>query len=163
MKKIIFLTLITFLSVNLFAQNKLGHINAEEILIQMPEFKSAQLELQQYGKDLESRLSSLLAELEQLRTSYESNAPNLSDLERQDKELEMQGLYQRIEAFQADAQRLFQEKEQSLITPVQTKLLNAINEVAKEGNYTYILTAESLLFADESKDVGTLVRKKLGL
>lgn len=163
MKKIIFLTLITFLSVNLFAQNKLGHINAEEILIQMPEFKSAQLELQQYGKDLENRLSSLLAELEQLRTSYESNAANLSDLERQDKELEMQGLYQRIEAFQADAQRLFQEKEQSLITPVQTKLLNAINEVAKEGNYTYILTAESLLFADESKDVGTLVRKKLGL
>ena len=75
----------------------------------------------------------------------------------------MQGLYQTIEAFQADAQRLFQEKEQSLITPVQTKLLNAINEVAKEGNYTYILTAESLLFADESKDVGTLVKTKLGL
>ena len=163
MKKIIFITLMTFLTTNIFAQNKLGHVNAQEILVQMPAFKTAENDLKQFQINLENRLSGLLSELEQLRKSYEATASSLTDLEKQDKELEMQSLYQRIETFQADAQELLQKEEQKLITPIQTELLNAINEVAKEGNYTYILTSEVFLFANESNDVGDLVRKKLGL
>ena len=163
MKKIIFITLMTFLTTNIFAQNKLGHVNAQEILFQMPAYKTAVNDLQQFQTNLENRLSGLLSELEQLRKSYEATASSLTDLEKQDKELEMQSLYQRIEAFQADAQVLLQKEEQKLITPIQTELLNAINEVAKEGNYTYILRDEVFLFANESNDVGDLVRKKLGL
>ena len=163
MKKIIFITLMTFLTANIFAQNKLGHVNAQEILFQMPAYKTAVNDLQQFQTNLENRLSGLLSELEQLRKSYEATASSLTDLEKQDKELEMQSLYQRIETFQSDAQELLQKEEQKLITPIQTELLNAINEVAKEGNYTYILTSEVFLFANESNDVGDLVRKKLGL
>tara|TARA_B100002052_G_scaffold43020_1_gene35602 strand:+ start:224701 stop:225165 length:465 start_codon:yes stop_codon:yes gene_type:complete len=153
----------TFLTANIFAQNKLGHVNAQEILFQMPAYKTAVNDLQQFQTNLENRLSGLLSELDQLRKSYEATASSLTDLEKQDKELEMQSLYQRIETFQADAQELLQKEEQKLINPIQTELLNAINEVAKEGNYTYILRDEVFLFANESNDVGDLVRKKLGL
>lgn len=163
MKKIIFITLISFLTTNIFAQNKLGHINAQEILVQMPAFKTAENDLKKFQINLENRLNGLLSELEQLRKSYEADAASLTDLEKQDKELEMQSLYQRIEAFQADAQVQLQKEEQRLLAPIQEDLINAINEVAKEGNYTYILTAEVFLFANESNDVGNLVKKKLGL
>ncbi len=163
MKKIIFITLISFLTTNIFAQNKLGHVNAQEILVQMPAFKTAENDLKKFQINLENRLNGLLSELEQLRKSYEANAASLTDLEKQDKELEMQSLYQRIEAFQADAQVQLQKEEQRLLAPIQEVLINAINDVAKEGNYTYILTAEVFLFANESNDVGNLVKKKLGL
>jgi len=163
MKKIIFITLISFLTTNIFAQNKLGHVNAQEILVQMPAFKTAENDLKKFQINLENRLNGLLSELEQLRKSYEADATSLTDLEKQDKELEMQSLYQRIEAFQADAQVQLQKEEQRLLAPIQEDLINAINEVAKEGNYTYILTAEVFLFANESNDVGSLVKKKLGL
>tara|TARA_B100000927_G_scaffold289946_1_gene287602 strand:- start:434 stop:925 length:492 start_codon:yes stop_codon:yes gene_type:complete len=163
MKKIIFITLMTFLTANIFAQNKLGHVNAQEILVQMPAFKAAENDLKQFQINLENTLSGLLSELEQQRKSYEASLSSLTDLEKQDKELEMQSLYQRIEAYQEKAQGMLQKEEQKLITPIQTELLNAINEVAKEGNYTYILTSEVFLFANESNDVGDLVRKKLGL
>ena len=163
MKKIIFITLISFLTTNIFAQNKLGHVNAQEILVQMPAFKTAENDLKKFQINLENRLNGLLSELEQLRKSYEADAVSLTDLEKQDKELEMQSLYQRIEAFQADAQVQLQKEEQRLLAPIQEDLINAINEVAKEGNYTYILTAEVFLFANESNDVGSLVKKKLGL
>ena len=43
------------------------------------------------------------------------------------------------------------------------KLKDAINEVAAEGNYTYIFTSEILHYASESNDIGSLVRKKLKL
>ena len=163
MKKIIFITLISFLTTTIFAQNKLGHVNAQEILVQMPAFKTAENDLKKFQINLENRLNGLLSELEQLRKSYEADAASLTDLEKQDKELEMQSLYQRIEAFQADAQVQLQKEEQRLLAPIQEDLINAINEVAKEGNYTYILTAEVFLFANESNDVGSLVKKKLGL
>ena len=163
MKKIIFITLISFLTTNIFAQNKLGHVNAQESLVQMPAFKTAENDLKKFQINLENRLNGLLSELEQLRKSYEADAASLTDLEKQDKELEMQSLYQRIEAFQADAQVQLQKEEQRLLAPIQEDLINAINEVAKEGNYTYILTAEVFLFANESNDVGSLVKKKLGL
>tara|TARA_B100000963_G_scaffold84733_5_gene72385 strand:- start:14450 stop:14941 length:492 start_codon:yes stop_codon:yes gene_type:complete len=163
MKKIIFITLISFLTTNIFAQNKLGHVNAQEILVQMPAFKTAENDLKKFQINLENRLNGLLSELEQLRKSYEANAASLTDLEKQDKELEMQSLYQRIEAFQADAQVQLQKEEQRLLAPIQEVLINAINDVAKEGKYTYILTAEVFLFANESNDVGNLVKKKLGL
>ena len=163
MKKIIFITLISFLTTNIFAQNKLGHVNAQEILVQMPAFKTAENDLKKFQINLENRLNGLLSELEQLRKSYEADAASLTDLEKQDKELEMQSLYQRIEAFQADAQVQLQKEEQRLLAPIQEDLINAINEVANEGNYTYILTAEVFLFANESNDVGSLVKKKLGL
>ena len=99
MKKIIFITLISFLTTNIFAQNKLGHVNAQEILVQMPAFKTAENDLKKFQINLENRLNGLLSELEQLRKSYEADAASLTDLEKQDKELEMQSLYQRIEAF----------------------------------------------------------------
>ena len=163
MKKIIFITLISFLTTNIFAQNKLGHVNAQEILVQMPAFKTAENDLKKFQINLENRLNGLLSELEQLRKSYEADAASLTDLEKQDKELEMQSLYQRIEAFQADAQVQLQKEEQRLLAPIQEDLINAINEVAKEGNYTYIFSVEVFLFANESNDVGSLVKKKLGL
>ena len=163
MKKIIFITLMTFLTTNIFAQNKLGHVNAQEILVQMPAYKTAINDLQQFQINLENTLSGLLSELEQQRKSYEASLSSLTDLEKQDKELEMQSLYQRIEAYQEKAQGMLQKEQQKLITPIETELLNAINEVAKEGNYTYILNSEVFLFANESNDVGDLVRKKLGL
>ena len=163
MKKIIFITLISFLTTNIFAQNKLGHVNAQEILVQMPAFKTAENDLKKFQINLENRLNGLLSELEQLRKSYEADAASLTDLEKQDKELEMQSLYQRAEAFQADAQVQLQKEEQRLLAPIQEDLINAINEVAKEGNYTYIFSVEVFLFANESNDVGSLVKKKLGL
>ena len=163
MKKIIFLSLISLFTIDLIAQSKLGHINAQEILIQMPQFKAAEKELQEYAQGLENRLAEMTAEFQQMYQDYQKNQESYSDLVRQDKALELEALEERILSFRQNAQQLVQQKEVDLIEPINTKLLNAIQEVANEGKYTYILTAEVFLFADESQDIGALVRKKLGL
>jgi len=58
-----------------------------------------------------------------------------------------------------------QKKEQSLLQPIIDKAKNAINEVAKEGSFTYILDSSVgvVLYSVESDDILPLVKKKLGL
>ena len=163
MKKITFLALFSELTLSSIAQNKFGHINAEEIMSLMPETKKAQIELESFQKGLEAQLSSLNIEFESKYTDYMNIESSLDDLTKQDKEAEIKNLQQRMQNFQQNAQQSIQAKQNELLIPINDKLKNAIKEVASEGKYTYIFTIEIFLYAEESKDIGSLVKAKLGL
>ena len=163
MKKITFLALLSFLTLSSIAQNKLGHINAQEILMLMPEFKDAEIELQNYQKLLQTQLESSYSEYQQKEQEFKSNESSYDELVKNDKLAAIQELVTRIQNFERDAQNSIQQKEQDLLTPINKKLKDAIKEVASEGNYTYIFTSEILHHSAESNDIGSLVKKKLGL
>ena len=163
MKKITFLALLSFLTLSSIAQNKLGHINAQEILMLMPEFKDAEIELQNYQKLLQTQLESSYSEYQQKEQEFKSNVSSYDELVKNDKLAAIQELVTRIQNFERDAQNSIQQKEQDLLTPINKKLKDAIKEVASEGNYTYIFTSEILHHSAESNDIGSLVKKKLGL
>ena len=131
----------------------------------MPEKKTAETELQDLAKSLESQLSAMQGEYQASVQDYQSNEATYTDLVKQDKIAEIQGLEQRIQAFQQNAQNALQQKEQELLEPILSKARAAIEDVAKEGKFTYIFDSSmgSILYADESENVMTLVKKKLGL
>jgi len=147
------------------AQNKLGYINSNELLSIMPESSAMQEELQSYAKGLESSLAAMQAEGEKKLSDYQQNEAVMSDLVKQDKVRELESIQQRILEFQQNAQESLAAKEQELITPILDKARNAIEEVAKEGNFTYIFDASTgnILYAAESENILPLVKAKLGL
>ena len=165
MKKITFLALLSVLTLSSIAQNKFGHINAQDILILMPEYKTAEIDLENFTKSLQAQLGSMEAEFQQMQQEYQANETIYTDLVKQDKESEIQGLYQRIQTFQQNAQKSLQTKEQEMLEPILAKARKAIEDVATEGNYTYIFDKSigSILYAKESENVIELVKKKLGL
>ena len=147
------------------AQNKLGYINSNELLSIMPESIAMQEELQSYAKGLESSLAAMQAEGEKKLADYQQNEATMSDLVKQDKVRELESIQQRILEFQQNAQESLAAKEQELITPILDKARKAIEDVAKEGNFTYIFDASTgnILYAAESENVLPLVKAKLGL
>ena len=165
MKKIILLAILTALNVSLIAQNKLGYIDSQELLMLMPERNSAEKEVQEFAKSLEAQLTSMTAEYQQSVQNYQTNEASFTDLVKQDKIAEITGLEQRIQAFQQNAQQSIVAKEQELLGPILDKARNAIEEVAEEGGFTYIFDKSigSIVFAKESENVLPLVKKKLGL
>ena len=165
MKKNIFIILLSFITLFLNAQNKFGYIDSQELLILMPERDAAEKEVQEFAKTLEGQLSSMTAEYQQRVEDYQKNESTYTDLVKQDKIAEITGLEQRIQTFQQNAQQSLQIKEKELLEPILTKARNAIEEVAQEGNYTYIFDKSigSILYAKESENVLPLVKKKLGL
>jgi len=165
MKKIILITFISIIAFSSNAQNKFGHLDSQELLLLMPERKTAENSIADFAKTLEAQLSAMSAEYQQGLQEYQQNEASYNDLVKKDKEAEILGLQQRIQTFQQDAQQSLAAKEQELLEPILSKARKAIEEVAKEGKYTYIFdkTGGTILYANESEDVLPLVKKKLGL
>ena len=147
------------------AQNKLGHINTDELISTMPEALAVQTELQSYKKGLESSLAAMQAEGEQKLADYQQNEATMSDVVKQDKIRELESIQQRILEFQQSAQESLAAKEQELLTPIIDKVNTAIQDVAKEGNFIYIFDTRygNILYAAESENVLSLVKAKLEL
>ena len=144
---------------------KIAHISLDSLLSVMPESKVAKQAAQDYYKQLESQVGTMQAELQKKYQEYQENQTKYTDLIKQTKEKELQDLQQRIQDFQASAQQDLQRKNDELFKPVQEKAKKAIDQVAKEGGYKYVLDTSSgvVLFSEPSDDILSLVVKKLGV
>jgi outer membrane protein len=165
MKKILLLSLTFLISISSFSQNKFGYIDSQELLLLMPERKTAEEEVQTFAKSLESQLQAMTAEYQQSVQEYQANEATYTDLVKQDKVTEITGLEQRIQSFQQNAQQALQSKEQELLEPILQKARKAIEDVASEGDYTYIFDKSfgSILYAKASENILEKVKKKLKL
>ena len=165
MKKILLLSLTLLISISSFSQNKFGYIDSQELLLLMPERKTAEEEVQTLAKSLESQLQAMTAEYQQSVQEYQANEATYTDLVKQDKVTEITGLEQRIQSFQQNAQQALQSKEQELLEPILQKARKAIEDVASEGDYTYIFDKSfgSILYAKASENILDKVKKKLKL
>ena len=165
MKKILLLSLTFLISISSFSQNKFGYIDSQELLLLMPERKTAEEEVQTLAKSLESQLQAMTAEYQQSVQEYQANEATYTDLVKQDKVTEITGLEQRIQSFQQNAQQALQSKEQELLEPILQKARKAIEDVASEGDYTYIFDKSfgSILYAKASENILDKVKKKLKL
>ncbi len=144
---------------------KLGHINSNDLMKIMPGRDSAQTVLQAEVTELENTLKSMQAEAEKRYNDYVANQAGWTELIRQTKQREIQDMAARIEEFQKNAQEQLQNREQELLEPIINRAKKAIEDVAKEGGYTYILDAgtAAVLYSQDSDDIMPLVKKKLGL
>ena len=164
-KKITFLTLLSLLTLSSIAQNKFGYIDSQELMVLMPETKEYETKITEFAKSLDEQLAAMESEREALFIEFQNNVDTYTDLVKQDKETEFNALNQRVESFKQNAQIAVQNKQQELLEPILSKARRAIEEVANEGNYTYIFdkSTGSLLYAKESENILPQVKKKLGL
>jgi outer membrane protein len=130
----------------------------------MPEYKTAYEELNTYKKQYEDALLAMQTEYEKLVADFqkaEQTAPKVI-LETKVKEIEAkrQGIYD----FQEQASADVSAEEQRKIEPILNKAKQAIEDVAKANNYTYVFDAGagSMLYMG-GDDVTKLVCTKLGI
>ncbi len=150
---------------NAQVKNKFGHINSQELLEVMPEKATADQQIEEFGKQLQKQLQTMMAERETKVNDYMENEATMSEIIAQTKAEEIQMLDQRIQAFQQNAQQSLAKKEGEAYQPILDKARKAIEEVAKENGFTYIfdVSAGALLYQPESDDILSLVKTKLGI
>lgn len=148
---------------------KIGHADWEYIFNQLPEYKKIENDLRMFETQLQNQLKSKSQELENKYKAYQSLSPDTPEAIKQDKESELSYLQENIQTFQQDAQASMQKKQKELISPVFAKVGKAIEDVARENGFTYIVNPQAigggdiLLFADEQYNISNLVLKKLGV
>ncbi len=142
---------------------KIAHLRVDSLLTLMPEAKKAETLAQDFLKQFEKEIASMNTEFQTKYGDYMANQATYSDLIRKNKEEELQTLQQRIEAFKEQAQQEYQNKNAELSKPIYDKAKKAIDAVAKENGYKYVLDTSSgvVLYSEPSDDILQLVKKKL--
>lgn len=142
---------------------KIGYISADEIMVSMPEAAKIDTALNQYQQALyqaaQDRQTTFNDAVAKFYKDSVTMSPSMKEVTRTNLQKEVQALGGTDQAIQQQ----MQQKQQELLGPVQRRLLTAIQDVAKENGYSYVLPKESLLVAPPGDDLASLVRRKLGL
>ncbi len=164
MKKLILVCLL-LAPLTVFAQ-KFGHFNSADIIQAMPEYQTAQTELQNLQKQYEDDLKRMQDELQKKVAEYEKERANLLDNVRQRRETELSDLQQRIQQSYQDNQLALQKASQEKMQAISDKMLGVIKEIGQAGNYVYIMDVTAgvpYISTTLSTDVTADIKKKLGL
>ncbi len=166
MKKFVTLILIStgiFGFSNTSSAQKIGYISADEVIQLMPEAAEVQTKLDEYQKSLYQNAHDQQTALNEAVQKFYKDSSGMSASLKEVKRTELQKQVQDLSGADQKIQNQFEQKRQELSLPIQKKLQTAIEDVAKENGYTYVLPREALIIMPPSSDIGPLVRKKLGL
>lgn len=142
---------------------KFGHVDYAEIISVMPETDSAQVVVKQLKLDLEAEAGIMQKEFQTKYEDFAQKQATYSPAVAKVKQKELEDMYERLQAFAQGAQSQIQTKQEELLAPVQAKVLEAIKEVAKAENYTYIFDVSTVAYGWDTTDLTDKVKAKLGL
>lgn len=168
-KAILVASALLFVGFTSQAQNlKIGYTSVEFIMDLMPEMEQIGADIQDYQTQLQTNIQTKAADFQKQVQAYQQAAATMTETARATKEQELTKIQQDLQKYEQDAQVSYQRKLQELLEPVQTKVINAINAVAAENNYTHIFAETAgqspiLLYTKEEDKFTELVLTKLGI
>ena len=168
MKKYLLILLLLLGGLYSFAQ-RYAVIDSKYILEKIPEYKESQEKLNQYSAQWQQEIERKQAELDRMYKTYDAEQVMLSDelkKKREDelynKEKEVRDMQKKRFGFEGD---LF-KKRQELIKPIQDRVYTAIQKLAAEKSFDFILDKSegiTVIFADPRLDRSDDVLKALGV
>jgi outer membrane protein len=169
MKKLVLSLFATFiLALTMYAQ-RYAIIDTKYILEKIPDYKEAQKKLDLSSEQWQKEIEAKQAALDAMYRNFEAEQVMLSESLRKkredelfNKEKELRDLQKRRFGFEGDLFR----RRQELIKPIQDKVYNAIQKLAVERQYDFILDKSegiTVIFADPKLDKSDDVLKVLGV
>lgn len=164
--KNVFLAIAIFISsFAIQAQTKVGTIDAEFILGQMPEVATVEEGLKAYNTQLQENLQTTIKKYEDLVANYQANSTTFTEEEKATKESEIISLENEIKNFRQKATVLIQVRRNELTQPLYVKIDTAMKEIIVSEKYTHIFntSVNSLAYGDPKYDITEAVMTKLGI
>lgn len=164
----IFLSLLILKVISTTGQEnlKIGHINSQEILQQLPVTDSIQKVLAEEANEMEQLYNEMLKEHELNIQKYEAEKSNYSEFVRNSKEKDLMENETKIQQFSQDANQQLQKRQAELLKPVYENINEAIEKVSLANSFTYILDLSAgavAFYSPKSENLTPLVLKELGI
>tara|TARA_Y100001968_G_C19360393_1_gene719443 strand:+ start:252 stop:788 length:537 start_codon:yes stop_codon:yes gene_type:complete len=165
-KQFILLSLFALLSVTVFSQ-KYAFIDTKYILSQMPEYTSAQKEIDDMAEKWQKEIEQKYSEIEKKYKAYQEEEillPEETKKIRQQEimELEMKAKEMQKKRFGVEGDLFKKRKE--LIDPIQERIYKAVKQLAKDNSYSFILDKSknsNIIYADPKYDKSDAVLRKI--
>jgi outer membrane protein len=131
---------------------KIGHVDIAEILAVLPERDSAAAVIEKETKEIQSTYDDMTAVYNKMLDDYEKGQATYSEPVKKNKESELLDKEKRLQEFEQNASANLQKRNSELIQPILNKILKAVDKVAAENGFTYILDVSKGSVVYTSKD-----------
>lgn len=167
MKKLFLMLVFAVIAIAANAQ-KFALVDMEYILKNIPAYERANEQLNQVSKKWQAEVDALTQEAQTLYKNYQSEAVFLSEEQKTKRE-------EAIVAKEKEAAELkkkyfgpegeLYKKRESLMTPIQDEIYNAVKDISDQKGYSLVLDRASdagIIFASPKIDISNEVLTKLG-
>lgn len=154
---------------NFVQAQRFGYIDTDFILNKMPEYKKAQDEINRLSELWEKEIQTMMKNIEGLYSSLQAEQVLLTDAMRKEriefinrKEADLKEYQKKVFGFGG----LFFLKKQELIKPIQDKVWDAVDKVAKKNNLAIVFDKSGelvMIYTDPRYDYTDFVLEELGL
>ena len=169
MKKSYFFILLFLTSTFIFAQRgiKIGYIDTEYILENLPEYNQISKRLEEKASDWKKEIEERSRKIDQKKESLKSERILLTS--EMIEEIEEEILIDEEELSEYQQKRFGPRgdliiQKQQLIQPIQDQIFNAIRELAKSRNYDFIFDKSAdivMLYSDKRYDVSDQILRTI--
>ena len=154
---------------NFVNAQRFGYIDTDFILNKMPEYKKAQDEVNQLSELWEKEILGMSKSIEGMYSSLQAEQVLLTEAMRKErtdaikkKEAELKEYQKKVFGFGG----LFFLKKQELIKPIQDKVWDAVDKVAKKNSLAIVFDKSGelvMIYTDPRYDYTDFVLEELGL
>ncbi len=149
------------------AQQKIGHVNTDAIIRQLPDAADAQKQLDALVAEWQLELKSMQSDWQKKFDDYDQRKLIMTDARKSEVEKELRDLDRRIAEYRTQKfgqnGDLFQ-KQNEFMKPVQDRVFKVIEEVAKEEEFDYVLDQSGeilMMYANPRNDITAKVLERL--
>lgn len=168
MKKGLIIALVMLFGALQLNAQKIGYIDTEKILKVIPEYKSAQTQLESLSSQYQSKIESEYSKIETMYNNYQRQKASMSAQARAQKEneiIEREKTVKQLQMSYFGQDGLMQKKSAELLDPIKDKVNAAIEKVASNGGYMILFDVaamQGVAYKDADADLSQLVIKALG-
>ncbi|WP_088323686.1 OmpH family outer membrane protein [Polaribacter tangerinus] len=141
---------------------KIGHIDYQRVVDNMPETRALGVTLEKIGKTYQDDIEGMKKKLEEKYQKYTAEQATQTPENNKKRAEEVQVDRARLEQAQQAAYQEMQAKQNEGIAPIVKKAEKAIEEVAAAKGILYVFDAKSLI-VKKGEDLYEAVKVKLGL
>ncbi len=169
MKRIVFTLFILSLGINTTFAQKFGYVDTGYILEQMPDYREAQGEIEKLSLSWEEEVKKMFQEVEQMEIAFNAEEVLLTEEMKKDRRAEINRKMQEVKDYQKKVfgfEGLFFLKRKELIKPVQDKIWEAVEKMAKNNRLAIVFDKSGelvMIYTDPIHDYTDYVLEELGL
>lgn len=152
MKKLL-VGLLVILSTSAMAQQKLGHVNSQQLLDTMPSRKLALATMKQFEIDGTKELTEMETAFQQAYEAYLVKKPSLAPIMQRIEEEKLQKKQQDIAEREQSLNREMQAISQSLNDPILARIQEAVKIVAERKKINYVIDETTTLYFATGMDL----------
>ncbi len=167
-KSTFMLVLLTAVSPLVNAQ-KFAYVDSDYILSQIPEYRSAQKQIDELAENWQKEIDNKYAAIDKMYKDYRAEKVLLNGEQQKEREAEIIAKENEVRKFQQDKfgyeGALFKKREE-LIKPIQDRVFEAIQQVAKENSLDFMFDKSGemiMLFTNARYDRSDEVLEELGI